>query len=65
MMKAITHTQSAYTLTQLAHRLHLSRVLEGSYGAGIMTAGYKRAAKKAGWTTEQLSKMSAAKSFYS
>ena len=63
-MKAITATQSAYTIAQLAQRLNLGRVLEGAYGAGVMTEGYKREAKKAGWTTSQLLAMSAAKSFY-
>ncbi len=63
-MKATPSIQSAYTLTQLAHRLNLGKVLEGSYGAGTMTASYKREAKKAGWTTDQLLTMSAAKSFY-
>lgn len=63
-MKTITHTQSAYTITQLAHRLNLGRVLEGAYGMGTMTAGYKREAKKAGWTTDQLVTMSAGKSLY-
>jgi len=55
---------SRQTLTQLAHRLSLGKVLEGAYGAGVMTAHYKRAARKTEWTTEQLLAMSAAKSFY-
>lgn len=63
-MKATTANNSAYTITQLAQRLSLGRVLEGTYGAGAMTAGDKRQAKKAGWTTEQLVKMSEAKSLY-
>ena len=63
-MTTITRTQSAYTITQLAHRLNLGRVLEGAYGMGAMTAGYKREAKKAGWTTDQLVTMSAGKSLY-
>ena len=63
-MKATASIQSAYTITRLAHRLNLGRVLEGTYGVGAMTAGYKREAKKAGWTTDQLLTMSAGKSFY-
>lgn len=63
-MKTTTATNSAYTIAQLAQRLNLGRVLEGAYGAGTMTAGYKREAKKAVWTTDQLLTMSAAKSFY-
>jgi len=59
-----TATHSAYTITQLAQRLNLGKVLEGTYGAGAMTEGYKRAAKKASWTTDQLLTLSAAKSFY-
>jgi len=63
-MKATTANNSAYTITQLAQRLNLGRVFEGTYGAGTMTEGYKREAKKAGWTADQLLTMSAAKSFY-
>ncbi len=63
-MKATTTTQSAHTITQLAQRLNLGRVLEECYGAGVMTEGYKRAAKNPGWTTNQLLTMSTAKSFY-
>lgn len=63
-MKTTTTTHSAYTIAQLAQRLNLGRVLEGAYGAGAMTADYKREVKKAGWTTDQLLTMSAAKSFY-
>ncbi len=63
-MKATTSTNSAYTIAQLAQRLNLGRVFEGTYGSGAMTAGYKRETKKAGWTTDQLLAMSAAKSFY-
>lgn len=63
-MKTTAVNNSAYTITQLAQRLNLGRVLEGAYGAGVMTAGYKRAAKKDSWSTNQLLAMSAAKSFY-
>ncbi|MEO0805508.1 MAG: hypothetical protein AAFY33_04300 [Cyanobacteria bacterium J06643_4] len=63
-MKTTTANNSVYTIAQLAQRLNLGRVLEGAYGAGVMTAGYKRTAKKAGWSTDQLLTMSAAKSFY-
>jgi len=63
-MKTTTTTHSAYLIAQLAQRLNLGRILEGAYGAGVMTAGYKRAAKKAGWTKDQLLRMSAAKSLY-
>ncbi len=63
-MKATTCNASAYTIAQLAQRLNLGKILEGTYGAGVMTANYQRASKKAGWTTEQLLTMSAAKSFY-
>lgn len=63
-MKATTAHPSAYTIAQISQRLSLGRILEGTYGVGAMTEGYKREAKKAGWTTEQLLAMSAAKSFY-
>lgn len=63
-MKTTTATNSAYIIAQLAQRLNLGRILEGAYGAGTMTADYKREAKKASWTAEQLLTMSAAKSFY-
>lgn len=63
-MKTTTTINSAYTLTQLAQRLNLGKVLEGAYGAGAMTEGYKQEAEKAGWTTDQLLTLSAAKSFY-
>ena len=63
-MKANTANNSAYTITQLAHRLSMGRAFEGTYGAGVMTENYKRATKKAGWSTNQLLTMSAAKSFY-
>ncbi|MEL6555044.1 MAG: hypothetical protein AAFQ63_16495 [Cyanobacteria bacterium J06621_11] len=63
-MKTTTANNSAYTIAQLAQRLNLGRVFEGTYGAGAMTEGYKREAKKADWTTNQLLTMSAAKSFY-
>jgi len=63
-MKTTTANNSAYTVSQLAQRLNLGRVFEGTYGAGTMTEGYKRAEKKASWTANQLLTMSAAKSFY-
>ncbi|MEL6491186.1 MAG: hypothetical protein AAFV85_12860 [Cyanobacteria bacterium J06634_6] len=63
-MKTTTVNQSTSVVVRLAQRLNLGRVLEGAYGAGIMTEGYKRAASKAGWSTKQLLAMSAAKSFY-
>ncbi|MGC1308716.1 MAG: hypothetical protein WA885_15935 [Phormidesmis sp.] len=49
---------------QRAHLLHLGRLLEGAYGAGVMSTDQKREAKRTGWTTQQLLNMSAAKSFY-
>ncbi|MGB3574334.1 MAG: hypothetical protein WBA01_20040 [Phormidesmis sp.] len=63
-MKSTTTQNSCHILTQLANRLFLGRTFEGSYGAGIMTAGYKRATGKTGWSTRQLLAMSDAKSFY-
>lgn len=63
-MKTTTATTSAYTIAQLSQRLNLGRVLEGTYGVGAMTEGYKRAPKKEGWTADQLLTLSAAKSFY-
>lgn len=63
-MESTASNTSHRLMKQLAQRLNLSRVLEGTYGIGVMTADYKRAAYKTGWTTEQLLSMSAAKSFY-
>ncbi|PZO13449.1 MAG: hypothetical protein DCF25_16140 [Leptolyngbya foveolarum] len=63
-MKVIASNTSSRLMTQLAQRLNLGRILEGTFGTGAMTAGYKRATPKTGWTTEQLLAMSAAKSFY-
>ena len=63
-MKATASNSSSRLITELAQRLNLGRVLEGTYGIGALSAGYKRAARKSGWTTEQLLAMSAAKSFY-
>ena len=63
-MKPTASNTSRQALTALANRLHLARTHESAYGAGIMTADYKRKAHKTGWTTEQLLAMSAAKSFY-
>mgnify|MGYP001038399534 CR=1 FL=1 len=63
-MKATASNTSNRLMTQLAQRLNLGRILEGTYGTGAMTAGYQREARKASWTTEQLLAMSAAKSFY-
>ncbi|MEL7227103.1 MAG: hypothetical protein AAF810_23875 [Cyanobacteria bacterium P01_D01_bin.36] len=51
-------------IAQLAQRLNIARVFEGTYGAGAMTADYKRSGQKASWTSEQLVKMSEAKSSY-
>ncbi|MGB3300328.1 MAG: hypothetical protein WBA76_18855 [Phormidesmis sp.] len=63
-MKSTASHTSYQAIVNLAHRLHLARTQESAYGAGIMTADYKRKDRKAGWTTEQLLAMSAAKSFY-
>lgn len=63
-MKPTASNTSRQALTALSHRLHLARANESAYGAGIMTADYKRKARTTGWTTEQLLAMSAAKSFY-
>ncbi|MGB3769398.1 MAG: hypothetical protein WA947_22800 [Phormidesmis sp.] len=63
-MKATASSTSNRLMTQLAQRLNLGRILEGTYGTGVMTAGYRREAPKTSWTTEQLLAMSAAKSFY-
>lgn len=63
-MKATVSNTHNSLITQLAQRLNLARILEGTYGTGAMTAGYKRETPKTSWTTEQLLAMSAAKSFY-
>ena len=63
-MKTSTANNFTRTITELAQRLSLGRIMEGAYGAGAMTEGYKREANKAGWSTEQLLTMSTAKSFY-
>ncbi len=63
-MKPTASKTSRRALTQLANRLFLGRTFEDSYGAGIMTADYTRAAHTPGWTARQLLSLSAAKSFY-
>ncbi len=63
-MKNTASNTSRHAFTQIAQRLSLGKVLESAYGVGAMSADNKRAAHKAGWTTQQLLAMSAAKSFY-
>lgn len=63
-MKNTAGNTSRRTFTQIAQRLSIGKALEGAYGAGVMSADDKRAAHKAGWTTQQLLAMSLAKSFY-
>ncbi len=43
-MKATASNTSNRLMTQLAQRLNLGRILEGTYGTGAMTAGYQREA---------------------
>lgn len=57
-MKAIASNTSRQMLREIAQRLSLARILEGSLGAGVMTVDYKRAARQPGWTAEQLVVMS-------
>ena len=64
LMKATASNTSRRTMTQLAQRLHLGRVLESCFGSGVMTAGYKRQSHKTGWTVAQLVSFAEAKSFY-
>ena len=59
-MKPTASNTSRQMLTQLAQRLSLAKTLESAFGAGIMTADYKRSARQSGWTTEQLIAMSEA-----
>ena len=61
-MKATASNTSRQMLTQLAQRLSLAKTFESTFGAGIMTAGYKRQTHLAGWTTDQLIAMSKANS---
>ncbi|MEM6839080.1 MAG: hypothetical protein AAF609_19795 [Cyanobacteria bacterium P01_C01_bin.120] len=63
-MKPTGNKPSPRQLTDISRRLHLGRVFEEAYGAGVMTADYKRAPSRAGWTLEQLIAMSEAKSLY-
>lgn len=63
-MKPTGNNPSRRQLTEISRRLHLGRVFEEAYGAGVMTDDYKRAPSRAGWTTEQLIAMSEAKSLY-
>ena len=63
-MKSTASNISERRMTQLAQRLSLGRIMEGSFGSGEMTASYRHNRRKAGWTAEQLITMSTAKSFY-
>lgn len=63
-MKPTRNYTSHQSLTDVARRLHLGRVFEAAYGAGIMTADYQQAPARAGWTVAQLVEMSEAKSLY-
>ena len=62
-MKIAASNTTYSVISQLAQRLNLGRILEGTYGAGVMGNDSQKT-QKAGWTTEQLLAMSAAKSFY-
>lgn len=53
-MKPTSSNTSRQMLTSLAQRLSLARILESSMGAGVMTADYKRSARQAGWSAQQL-----------
>lgn len=63
-MKSTASNLSHRDFSQLVRAFNLGKTLEGTYGAGVMTADYRRAPKETGWTTQQLLALSAAKSFY-
>lgn len=63
-MKNTASNTSRHAFNRLSYLVTLGKTLEGAYGAGVMTADYKREAPKAGWTAQQLMAMSVAKSLY-
>ncbi|MGD1896224.1 MAG: hypothetical protein ACFB16_04635 [Phormidesmis sp.] len=63
-MKSTTIKTSRRMLTQLQQRLQLAKTLEGTYGADVTSAHYQEADCRAGWSTQQLLALSAAKSLY-
>ena len=63
-MKPTKTSSSQRHLTDVAHRLHLGRVMEAAHGAGLLTTDDHSASSRASWTVEQLMEMSAAKSLY-
>lgn len=63
-MKTTASNLSRRDFSQLIRAFDLGKTLEATYGAGAMTADYRRAPKTSIWTTQQLLAFSAAKSFY-
>lgn len=63
-MKPTASNLSHRDFSQLIRAFDLGKTLEAAYGAGAMTADYRRAPKASGWTAQQLLALSAAKSFY-
>lgn len=63
-MKLSAANLSVRDFFQLVRAFNLGKTLEATYGAGAMTADYRRAPKPAGWTLQQLLTLSTAKSFY-
>ncbi|MEL6159543.1 MAG: hypothetical protein AAFQ40_04680 [Cyanobacteria bacterium J06623_5] len=61
-MKPTASNLSHSEFIKCLYAFELGKILEATYGAGAMTADYRRAPRKAGWTTQQLLALSAAKS---
>ena len=63
-MKPTATNLSHRDFSQLIRAFDLGKTLEAAYGAGVMTANYRRAPKATSWTTQQRLALSAAKSLY-